>query len=46
MFYTSGKEVKSVEKLIEHVEGVMDKVRELVEGVTDKNVHIAGLIKN
>ena len=31
-------------KLREHVEGMMDKLREHVEGVMDKNGHSAGSI--
>ena len=31
---------------MEHVEGVMDKVKEYVEGFMDKNGHSTGYIRN
>ena len=42
--YSAFHEVKHVEKPMEHVEGVTDKVREHAEGVMDKNDHCAGSI--
>ena len=33
--------MKHVDNLMEHVEGVMDKVREHIGGVMDKNGHSA-----
>ena len=43
-FYTSCKELKHVKKLMEHGQGLMDKVREQAEGVMEKNGHSAGYI--
>ena len=43
-FYTSCKEVKHAENLTQHVEGVMDKVREHFEGVMENVFHREGYI--
>ena len=36
--------MKHVEKMTEHVEGAMDKVREHVDGVVARNGHCASFI--